>query len=136
MQPSSELRDLMVRLWEAFSAAEVAFVERHISAEDGVFGIGTDPQEWYEGPRFRQVWKDQLQAMSGVSVAGSNPRAYQEGSVGWVADRPIFRFPGGVELTLRVTAVAHREDDEWKLVQIHTSVGVPNEQLLGQPLPT
>jgi hypothetical protein len=28
------------------------------------------------------------------------------------------------------------EDGDWKLVQAHTSVGVPNDQLVGQTLPT
>jgi hypothetical protein len=136
MQPSAELRDFMVRYWEAFSTADISLLEAHISAEIGVLGIGTDPSEWYEDADVRRVVKEQLQAAGAVSVRSGEVRAFEEGSVGWLADRPTFTVPGGASFTVRFTAVAHREDGEWKLVQAHTSVGVPNEQLIGQDLPT
>ena len=136
MHPSSELRDLMVRYWAAFTRGDVPFVEAHLSADPGILGVGTDPEEWYEGADVRRVFTEQLKAVGGVSITPGEVRAYQEGPVGWVADRPTFTFPDGTTFSVRFTAVAHREDDEWKLVQAHTSVGVPNEQAVGQTLPT
>ena len=93
MQPSSELRDLVIRYWEVFAGGDVSFVEAHIPADRVVSGIGTDPDEGYEGAGVHHV------------------------------------------LTARSTAVAHREDGEWKLVRANTSVGVPDQQLVGQTLP-
>jgi SnoaL-like protein len=41
----------------------------------------------------------------------------------------------GTEILTRSTAVFHREDGEWKMVQGHTSVGISNEDLFGsEPL--
>jgi hypothetical protein len=39
-------------------------------------------------------------------------------------------------MPFRVTAVLHKENGEWKMVQGHVSFGVPNEEALGQELPT
>ena len=136
MQPSSELRDLMIRYWEAFTHGDISFVEAHLSADPGILGVGTDPEEWYEGVKVRQVFTEQLTAVGGVSITPGEVRAYQEGTVGWIADRPTFTLPDGTMFSVRFTAVAHREDGQWKLVQAHTSVGVPNQQVVGQTLPS
>ena len=84
----------------------------------------------------RQVFTEQLTAVGGVSITPGEGRAYQEGTVGWIADRPTFTLPDGTMFSVRFTAVAHREDGQWKLVQAHTSVGVPNQQVVGQTLPS
>ena len=49
--------------------------------------------------------------------------------MGWAADNPEFRFPDGSSITPRVSSVWRREDDAWKLVHAHFSVGVPDEQV-------
>jgi len=58
-----------------------------------------------------------------------DPEAFEEGTVGWVADRPSFALPGMGTIPFRLTMVFHREDGEWKAVQSHASVAVPNEDL-------
>ena len=120
----------------AFTRGDASFVEAHLSAEPGILGVGTDPEEWYEGAEVRRIFTEQLTAMGGVSITPGDVRAYQEGPVGWIADRPTFTFTDGATFSVRFTAVARREDGGWKLVQAHTSVGVPNEQVVGQDLPT
>ena len=50
------------------------------------------------------------------------------------ADRPKFRLPDGTEIPLRMTFVFVREEGEWKVAQQHISIGVPNEQIVGQEL--
>ena len=117
MQQSSELRDLMIRYWEAFAGGDVAFVEAHLSADGGILGIGTDPGEWYEGAEVRRVFAEQLKAVGGVVITPGDIKAYEEGPVGWIADRPSFAFPGGMSFSARFTAVAHREDGVWKVDQ-------------------
>ena len=62
-----------------------------------------------------------------------NPKAFTEGTVGWAADRPTF-VVGGKEIPLRLTLVLHREGGEWKVVQLHSSIGVPNEEAFGKEL--
>jgi len=36
----------------------------------------------------------------------------------------------GRRVPVRLTAVLHQEDGDWKAVQSHASIGVPNEQML------
>ena len=74
--------------------------------------------------------------MGGFLIIDGAPEAYSEGSVGWVADHPKFKLADGTEIPLRLTAVFHKENNDWKFVQWHFSVGVPNEELLGMALPT
>lgn len=39
-------------------------------------------------------------------------------------------FPDGSRLATRLTAVLRREGDDWKVVHLHFSVGVPDEQAM------
>ena len=51
MQPSNELRDLMIRYWEAFAGGDVPFVEAHLSIDSGLLGIGTTSPSGRRVPR-------------------------------------------------------------------------------------
>jgi len=136
MERSDELRELMLRFYDAMGGGDTVFVDRHFSRDPEARAIGTDPQEWWSGPRVVEVFKEQLDAMGGrMPFKPGDPEAYVEGSVGWVADQSAFILPDGGELPFRVTCVLHREDGEWKFVQSHASVGVANEEAFGE-LPT
>ena len=136
MEQSSELRNLMLRFYEALSSGDLSFFDRHFSNSDAVRGIGTDPEEWWNGPRVAQVWKEQVAAMGGsMPLQPGEPEAYAEGNVGWVADRPTLDAGDGNRVAIRFTAVFHKEDADWKLVQSHGSLGVSNEESFGE-LPT
>jgi ketosteroid isomerase-like protein len=137
MEQSSELRDVMVRFEEALNSGDEAFVEALISTAPEVRGVGTDPDEWWQGPRVLEVWKEQIDAMGGsMPIEPGDPEAYAEGSVGWAADKIGVPTPGGGSAELRFTAVFHKEDDSWKIVQAHGSFGIPNEETFGEDLPT
>lgn len=62
-------------------------------------------------------------AESGMRLEGDDPRGYEEGTVGWGTDRPSFVLPDGSRLPTRLTAVLHSEQNEWKIVHLHFSVG-------------
>jgi hypothetical protein len=138
MEQSGELRDVMLGFYKALGTGDVSFFDRHFSAADEVRGIGTDPVEWWRGgATVAGVWKEQLEAMGGsMSISPGELEAYAEGSVGWVADQATFSLPDGSQIPIRFTAVFHREDGVWKLVQSHGSIGVSNEESIGQELPT
>lgn len=59
-------------------------------------------------------------------------QAYREGSVGWVIDRASFQLPDGTEVPFRNSAVFLQENGEWKVVHVHASIGVRNEELFGE----
>ncbi len=112
-------------------------IESLLSRQSGVLAIGTDPNEWWAGyDMIARVFKAQLQEMGGIQIKAGELNAFVEGTVGWVAGRPRFQLPNGQEVAFRVTAVFHKEDGEWKNVQQHTSIGVPNEEAVGKELTT
>ena len=50
--------------------------------------------------------------------------------MGWGVDEPHFVFPDGSRLPTRLTAVLREEGGDWKVVHLHFSVGVPDEQAM------
>jgi ketosteroid isomerase-like protein len=124
-----------LRSYEAFAKADTSFIEDFVSRQEGVLIIGTDPNEWWPGyDTIKRVFEAQMQEMGGVNFVGGDPQAYTEGNVGWVVDHPKLRLPDGPAIPFRTTSVFVKEDGEWKLVQTHSSVGVPNEELISRAL--
>ncbi len=127
MDRSPELRDLLLGFYEALSKGDASFIDRHFSVAEHARGIGTDPGEWWQGHRVADAWKEQLKAMGGsMPLVAGDPEAYADGAVGWAADRPTLQLQGGA-VQVRLTAVFHREEGQWKLIQVHGSLGIPNE---------
>lgn len=138
MESSAELKEVILRFYEALASGGLAALDCLLSRREGILAIGTDPKEWWaDYPTLRQVFQAQMAEMGGgVPVVAGDPQAYREGSVGWAADRPTFKLPDGTELPFRLTAVLHQEDGRWKVVQSHASIGVPNAEAVGQELTT
>ena len=127
MNPSTELRELVLRAYEAMANGDTSFYDRHLSQQEGTLIIGTDPNEWWTGyDTITQVFKAQMREMGGVECLPDDPQAYSLGDVGWVADRPKFR--------LRMTLVFAKEDGAWTVVHQHISIGVSNQDAIGQKL--
>jgi ketosteroid isomerase-like protein len=71
--------------------------------------------------------------MGGMHIVPGELRAYREGEVGWVVDRDAsFELADGTQIPFRSTLVYRREDGEWKLVHLHSSLGVRNEEMFGE----
>ena len=135
MHPSTELRDLTLQIAQAISDGDVAVLARHTSHHPGTAFLGTDPDEWWTDlAGLRQALVGQREA--GVEIIPGDPVDYQEGEVGWAIDhRMRFRL-GAQERPFRMTVVYRREDGLWKMVHVHSSLGVPNEDAIGVVLPT
>jgi hypothetical protein len=91
MTASDELRELLDRIYDSFNSGD-ASVRRDDVSED-VIGIGSDPDEWWEGREtVIRVAQAQVEAMSaaGVRVSGGEPFIAAEGGVVWAAVRPTF----------------------------------------------
>ena len=135
MEQSDELRDLTLRIYEAVHAGDLSFIERHVSRHEGAVFIGTDPNEWWVGyEAFLETIRAQEEEMGGdgLQIVPKQMQAYREGSVGWVIDRDSFQRPDGTEVPFRNSAVFLQEDGEWKLIHLHSSIGVSNEGLFGK----
>ena len=131
MQPSAEVRDALLRFYEVFSTQDLQSGAQMIAQQaEGVLAIGT-AGEWLEG---REQWIAATEAlmheMEGFRMeAGEEPHGYEEGSMGWVADRPRVVLPDGI-ISTRLTGVARQEEGEWRFVHLHLSVGVPDEEVV------
>jgi SnoaL-like domain len=126
MQQSAEVRDAMLRFYDRLSASDVASFDQLVSQEPATLVIGTAPGEWVtERDRMRFGFETE-----GVRIQAGEPAGYEEGSLGWVAAEPTFSFPDGSAMKTRLTAVLHRENRTWKLIHMHVSVGVPDEEVV------
>lgn len=136
MERSDEIRDLLFGLMEAMTSGDMDALSG-MSASDDLLQIGTDPAEWWEGDRARSAWRGQLEVFEpGMLkfVPRGHAQGFVEGSVGWAAEEFEMTSPVGEGIGVRVTGVWHREDDTWKLIQAHGSIGVPNEESFGENL--
>jgi len=123
MEQSIELRDLVLRLYEAQSSGDIPLIENLLSQKDEVLVIGSDPNEWWSGYKtIISVFKSQLGEMSGVEVVDVDTKAYSEGTVGWVAGQMIMRMPDGLEIPFRVTGVFHQEDGSFICDTCHNTM--------------
>jgi hypothetical protein len=128
MKESTDVRDAMRRFYDGVTTGDVANFDDIVSGESANMVIGTAPGEWVTdraGLRFGFETE-------GVGMrSGPDPRGWEEGSIGWVADEPTLRYPDGSEINTRLTAVLRRENGTWRLVCAHFSVGVPDEEVVG-----
>lgn len=76
----------------------------------------------------------QFQEMGKTKITAGELTAFVEGTVGWASDRRTNRLPNGKEMTIRETAVFLVEDGEWKMVQLHASLAIPNTEVFGKEL--
>jgi ketosteroid isomerase-like protein len=135
VEQSQELVALMNGMYDAMRAGDVAAFEE--AALGDVLVIGSDPDEWWSGRDTAvAAFRAQTEAMGGgFPVQPGNPVAYEHGDVGWIADRPSMPGPDGSSLPVRISVVTVRQGGDWKIAQMHFSIGVANEEVVGQELP-
>ena len=133
MERSAELEALTGSLYAAVSKGDFSFFELHLSQGESCIVIGTAPDEWWNDYHSAlDAIRRQMEAVGeAVTLIAGEVRAYHQGDVGWVADRPTFKL-GSTEVVCRHTSVFVRERGDWRIVQHHFSIGVPNEDVFGK----
>ncbi|HMK11055.1 MAG TPA: nuclear transport factor 2 family protein [Acidimicrobiales bacterium] len=130
MERSSDLVATTQKFYDSLSAGDAEAATSLVSTADGMLMIGTDPNEWLTDHKIlTDLFAAQVSA--GVNVRGGEIQAFEEGSVGWIADRAAFILPDGTEVPVRITAVFHKEDGQWRMIQSHASLALSNEEALG-----
>ena len=127
MEESAAVRQGILDFYERFSAGDVDAFAAGIADAPGVSVIGSAPGEGHDS---REDWIDAYRqgAAKGIRLEGEDPRGYEDGAMGWGTDRAAFVLPDGSRLSTRLTAVLRNEQGEWKVVHLHFSVGVPDEE--------
>jgi ketosteroid isomerase-like protein len=125
-----EIEQLLRDTIGAMERGDIDTIERRISREDCLVGIGSDPSEWVEGYEDNmRLWRESMpEGPSKMRSSLDDVAAYREGSVGWAAARGYLELDGK-RVPVRLTMVLHEEGGEWKAVQSHASIGVPNERM-------
>src|SRR5436309_630965 len=103
MEPSDELKKILLRMYDALSASDAdGFCNRFSSRMQA---IGTDPNEWWTDlVEWRQIVRTQTEEVGGWRWIADDPQAWTEGTVGWVTDRPTLEV-SGKSIALRLTMV-------------------------------
>jgi len=124
MTPSTEVRDTVLEMYRRMLAGESDAANDLISRDPALIFIGS-AGEWID---------DQAVLRSGTQVggegleAGPNPVGFANGDVGWFADQPSWLFADGTKAEMRLTAVLQREPAGWRIVNVHMSIAVPDDQ--------
>ena len=128
---SPEIEKFMLEIFEAFNRRDLGFLERTTSREVGALDIGTDPDEWAEG--YEAIIQLGLEMMregaEQFDVGLDEVAAFCEGTFGWGAGRGYLGMQAK-RVPLRFTVVVRQEDGDWKAIQSHASIGVPNAEML------
>ena len=130
-EPSPEIEQVLRDTVNAMARSDLDEIGRRTSRHPCVVGIGSDPNEWTESydDLMRTMRDSTPDAALGVTVGFDDVKGFREGSVGWAAARGYFEMDGK-RVSVRMTAVLHQEEGEWKTVQTHASIGVPNARML------
>lgn len=126
METSPAVRHAVLEFYRGISTNAVERFHEFVSAEPATLVIGTAPGEWVtERERLRFGFEAE-----GLTIEpGPRPTGYHEGSMGWFVDEPWYGFPDGGGMRTRLTAILHEEAGRWKVVHLHVSVGVPDEEV-------
>ena len=130
MERSPELVSLVETWFGAASTGDASVIDRHVSPDAAVRLIGSDPDEWLAGAKVADFLRGEVTRSGGkAKFTPSDTEAFAEGTVGWAATHLTITLPDGRSVRPRWSAVFHREGGEWKFVQTHASIAVPNDQI-------
>ncbi len=135
MRRSAGVEAVIEQLYDVMRGCDPQTVEQLLS-EDLTVAIGTDEEEWDTDYAAAVAgFLTQTQAVGVLTVRAGSPRGYSDGLFGWFEDRALVTFTDGESAPIRVTGVVRHENGRWRLVQVHTSVGLPNAEF-GLDVPT
>lgn len=130
-ESSVEIEQVLRDVVDAIANSDLEEIARRTSRDSCTVAIGSDPGEWSEGyDQIMRLMRDSTpDAEVGITAGLDDVKAFAEGTVGWAAGHGYFEIEGK-RVAVRLTAVVHQENGEWKMVQTHASIGVPNERML------
>ena len=137
MRPSKELEAVVRRFLDARVDLDVDAMRVFNSQSEFLRQIGSDRDEWVQGFEDTvQSWIDN-QFQDSWKVADSSLlriEAFENGETGWAAVEQARTLVNGQDFIFRITMVFVMENYTWKLVQIHFSMPVADEQVVGVDL--
>jgi class 3 adenylate cyclase len=106
-----------------------------ISSHPDVLFILSDDLNWIAGSdNLMRVMAGRANRMGIDRIELDRVQAHEIGDFGWAACAVTIVRSSGESVTLRNTVVFAMEGGAWKVVQLHTSISVPNEETYGYEL--
>jgi len=128
--PQDEVRKVLYEMIEAQNAGDAGRLRSMLSERPDAVHIGTDAEEWWTSGQV----VDAVAAASGgddIRAVADDIDVHIHGDIAWAEGRGRFTRADGAERPVRMTGVLVREDNQWKVVQSHASIGVPNADIFG-----
>ena len=130
MDRSPEVEQLAVAWLAGMKAGDPLAVARLFVEDEATTVIGNGADQWFTGDAYTRRRLDQsLVEHGGIPFEPGSPTGWAAGDTGWFADEVTIVFPAKT-IPLRMTGVAVRRDGSWRLVQLHVSAAVSDEDLL------
>ena len=124
MAPSTEIVDTMLEFYRRMLAGESDAANDLISTDPSLVFIGSAG----EGVDDQDTLRSGTQVPGEGLLAGPEPVAYADGDMGFFADQPTWLFADGSKAEMRLSAVLRREPAGWRIVHVHQSVSVPDDE--------
>jgi hypothetical protein len=124
MAPSTEIVDTVLELYRRMLAGEAEAANDLISRDPALVFIGS-AGEWVDD---QETLRSGTQEPGEGLIAGPNPAGYADGDMGFFVDQPTWRFADGTKAEMRLSAVLRREAPGWRVINMHMSVAVPDDQ--------
>jgi len=132
--PKDEL-SILIRDW--YYAASEGQLEKFLSfflADERTTYFGTDPSElWYGFKQIRSNFEDNFKQFGKWTIMSKNLVVHQIGDTAlFTDDVELSAHYGstGIAEEARMTGALVKHNGQWKIVQAHFSLGIPNSELL------
>ena len=130
MDRSPEVEQLAVAWLAGMKAGDALAVASLFAENEATTVIGNGADQWFTGDAYtRKRLDNTLSAHGGIPFEPGSPTGWVTGDTGWFADQVTLVFPAKT-IPLRMTGVALQQDGRWRLVQLHVSAAVSDEDLL------
>jgi len=130
MERSPDVEQLAVAWLAGMKAGDAAAVAGLFAEHDATTVIGNGADQWFTGDAYTgRRLRDSLDEHGGIPFEPGSLTGWAAGEVGWFAGHMTIVFPA-TTIPLRMTGVAVRQDGAWRLVQLHVSAAVSDEDLL------
>jgi hypothetical protein len=130
MDRSPEVEQLAVAWLAGMKAGDTVAVASLFVAGEATTVIGNGADQWFTGDAYtRKRLDDSIGENGGIPFEPGSPIGWAQGDTGWFADQVTLVFPAKT-IPLRMTGVALQQDGRWRLVQLHVSAAVSDEDLL------
>jgi ketosteroid isomerase-like protein len=126
---AEEVRSTVDRLVAAINDGDVETLRAVMLDDPDCIHIGSDASEWWTASEFLSSATD-VNTSHDVKAETTQVSVHVKGDVAWFEGKGRFANSSGGKRDIRVTGVFGRdEENEWKALQLHVSIPVPNDQI-------